>query len=385
MFPQVTTLRPIGLDKGRLIRQLEATGLDAGVVCSPEGVYYLTGYPTLPTSGNPILYSLRNVFPYGVVLEGDGTRHLICWGFSLEGVDVDVEHVHVFNDRGEALSAFEQVLVEALSRRSAAQAATVGLEESAPFAITEIVRRLPDTVPVPLDPLMLSLRRVKSRKEVAALQKSVAVAEGALQRVLESLRVTGSRLEAIRLAKVAVLELGGDGVGHVTMSFGDANPEIATDEFLHEGALVVVDVGAKVAGYTSDCRRYAFAGPVPEVVRSRHAATCSVVDAVADALMPGVPFAQLTRLAEELFRDAGLQLLGRFTHVGHGIGLETEEEWIDGDEARYVEEDMVVAIELYTDVAPYGTIGDEETYVVRADGAHRLSLIERHIRQIATT
>lgn len=382
MFAQHAELHSAGFDQARAGALLEKEGLAALVVTSPENVFYTTGYPTLPTSGNPILYSLRNVFPHAVVVGRNGDRHLLGWGFSLEDVSVDAEEVVAFNDRAEAMRLLgEQVAARAGEAGGAS--ARVGIESSCPYEVAELLAALGRLELVGADPVLHALRRRKSAREVELLRRSVEVAEGALERVIASLRVGASRLDAIRLAKSSVLELGGDGVGHVTMSFGQANPEIAIDERLREGALAVVDVGAKLAGYTSDCRRYAYVGEkVPDVVLEQHAAMCAVVDEVAEAMRPGVSFAELTRLGRRGFSSRGIPLLGRFTHVGHGIGLVTEEEWIDDDESRAIEEDMVVAIELYATAGEHGAVGDEETYVIRSGGPERLSLLDRSVRMV---
>jgi Xaa-Pro aminopeptidase len=271
----------------------------------------------------------------------------------------------------------------ALSSPVGEASARVGVESSCPYEVVQLLASVGGVELASAGPVLHSLRRRKSEREVELLRRSVEVAEGALERVIASFRIGISRLDAIRVAKSSVVELGGDGVGHVTMSFGQANPEIAIDEPLRAGALAVVDVGAKVAGYTSDCRRYAYIGAmVPEVVLEQHAAMCAVVDEVAEAMRPGVTFAALTRLGRAGFTSRGIPLLSRFTHVGHGIGLETEEEWIDDDESRAIEEEMVVAIELYAAAGEYGAVGDEETYVIRSSGPERISLLDRSIRAV---
>ncbi len=71
-------------------------------------------------------------------------------------------------------------------------------------------------------------------------------------------------------------------------------------------------------------------------------------------------------LARRLYTERGLKPLGRFNHVGHNIGLETEERWLDEDREAAVRAGMVINIELYT-AAPTGEqIGDEETYIIEA-------------------
>ena len=382
MFEQTGELTTQGFDKGRLAGLMEGSGLDLAVVTSPENVFYLTGYPTLPTSGNPILYSLKNILPFAVVIERDGTRHLVCWGFSLQDVDIDVEDVVRFNSPQEAVEMVDQVVAGLVAK--VGDGARVGVESVTPHSLARRLARLVASGEITevMDGVMLELRRKKTEAEVDLLRRSVQVAEGAIERVFASLEVGLSRLDAIRIAKSSVLELGGDGVGHVTMSFGHANPEIAIDERLREGDLVVVDVGAKLAGYTSDARRYGFVGEVPKDVLTAHATMVEIVADVASHMLPGTTYAELTKVGVDGFDSAGLSTLGRFNHVGHGIGLETEEEWITDDPTRSIEAGMVVAIELYTMAAPYGMIGDEETYAIGQSGPELLSVLDTYVRQI---
>lgn len=382
MFAQHGELHSAGLDKARLAALMDKDGLSALVLTSPENVFYSTGYTTLPSSGNPILYSLRNVFPFSVVVGRGGDRHLICWGFSLQDVGVDAERVVAFNDRSEAMRELREAVAASLDVTTGS-GARVGIEASCPYEVAKLVSSVGQLELSSADAIMNALRRRKSGQEVALLRRSVEIAEGALERVIGSLRIGSRRLEAIRLAKTSVLDLGGDGVGHVTMSFGGANPEIAIDEPLREGALAVVDVGAKFAGYTSDCRRYAYVGEqVPPVILEHHAAMCEVVDEVAAAMHPGARSRDLNDLGRQGFASRGIPLLGRFTHVGHGIGLDTEEEWIDDDESRTIEEGMVVAIEVYATAGEHGAVGDEETYVIKEDGPERISLLDRAVRTV---
>jgi Xaa-Pro aminopeptidase len=380
MFEQIGSLTTQGLDVRALAEAMERQDLDVAVVTYPENVFYVSGYPVLPTSGNPILHSLRNLLPYSVVVERSGTRHLVCWGFSLLDVKIDVEDVVFFDGPRDAAEAFDTLVQGILSSEDGAAKKRIGVETVAPI---ELVRRLERLHPnaeivTTLDTLLGSLRRRKSEGEIELLRRSVQIAEAAIERVMSQLKVGYSRLDAIRLAKSTVLELGGDGVGHVTMTFGHANPEIAIDERLREGDLVAVDVGAKLDGYTSD----AYIGKVPEEVITAHAKMVDVVADVAAHMKPGVSFAELMQIGRDGFEREGIKGLARFNHVGHGIGLETEEEWIDDNPLQKIEENMVVAIELYTMADPYGQIGDEETYVIRSDGPELLSLLPTHVREV---
>jgi Xaa-Pro aminopeptidase len=43
---------------------------------------------------------------------------------------------------------------------------------------------------------------------------------------------------------------------------------------------------------------------------------------------------------------------------------------------------MVVAIEVYAMAGDHGAVGDEETYVIRADGPEQLTKLDRSIRTV---
>jgi len=178
------------------------------------------------------------------------------------------------------------------------------------------------------------------------------------------------------LAKERLMHHGATGVSHITMSFG-ANPEVVVEEALVPGALAVLDVGGILDGYCSDVRRYAFAGQPPRELVEAHAAMIEVVDGVGGALRPGTAYAELFALATRLVAQSGLDV--RFNHVGHNIGLETEEQWLVDDASLQVRAGMVIAIELYARTSRGLRVGDEETYVIGADGPERISRLPRDL------
>ena len=105
-----------GFDPVRLAERLRERGLAAALLTSPENVFYTTGYTTLPSAGNPILYMLRNRLPYYALVDADGKVTLGCWGFSTEGVEFGADTIVRFNDFGGALAGLQELL-EAHARR----------------------------------------------------------------------------------------------------------------------------------------------------------------------------------------------------------------------------------------------------------------------------
>jgi Xaa-Pro aminopeptidase len=369
---------PLGDRAPALAEAIAAEGLEALVLTSPESVYYTTGYPALPSAGNPILFALRNRLPPFAIVTAAGEVALGCWGFSVEGVALSVDRVVPFND----LRGAQRALVEALRERLSGTTARFGIESTCPHLAAELLRESFGAGSLGLaDPIITAARLIKSPQEIERLARSLAIVEQTVGELFEELAPGTSRVALMEHAKRALLANGASGIGHVTFTFGTTNPEIALDEPLAPGALAVLDLGGIVDGYCSDNRRYAYAGEVPAELRDRHDTMVAIVDAVGAALVPGTPYAEIQELTRSLHREHGVPLMARFTHAGHNIGLETEEEWIaDGTDAT-IRSGMVINIELYCVTASGQQVGDEETYVVE-DAPRRISVLPRPIRSV---
>jgi Xaa-Pro dipeptidase len=151
---------------------------------------------------------------------------------------------------------------------------------------------------------------------------------------------------------------------------------------LEMNKLVTIDIGGIYHGYCSDTRRYAYTGSVPKSIRERYEQMVEIVDTVGEGLLPGRSFEELFRLALDQYSKHGLKPFARFNHIGHNIGLETEERWLDDTPSHSVKTGMVINIELYAIADTGEQIGDEETFMIGESGSKRISLLPREIRVI---
>src|SRR4051794_7447025 len=110
----IPSFHPVGLDRDALRDQLRSGGFNGLLLTSPENVFYTTGYTSLPSAGNPILYTLRSRMPYSVVVDREGRTTLLCWGFSAQDVDFGADRIVGFNDYAGALERLREVLRECL-------------------------------------------------------------------------------------------------------------------------------------------------------------------------------------------------------------------------------------------------------------------------------
>src|SRR5579871_887316 len=234
---------PLGDRAPELGRAIAAEGLEALVLTSPESVYYTTGYPTLPTAGNPILFALRNRLPPFAIVSAEGEVALGCWGFSVEGVRLSVDRVIAFNDLAGAVGSLAGEAREVVAGADG----RLGIESTCPLLISEALRDALGGERLGVaDAVITGARLIKSADEVERLARSLAIVERTVGGLFDELELGTSRVELMERSKRALLANGASGVGHVTFTFGTTNPEIAIDERLSARQLAVLDLGGIV-------------------------------------------------------------------------------------------------------------------------------------------
>lgn len=366
----------LGFDRTAAGERVEALGLHGMLLCSPENVFYTTGYTALPSSGNPILYTLRNRLPFFSYVDAEGEVTLLCWGFSAEGVNFGADRVVGFNDFAGAVRAVGEVV-----RDKRRDGAPLGVESTAPRYVGELVAEEGVSTAV-VDRLIEDMRLIKAPGELELIRRSTAIIESCVGDLYDLIEVGMSRADLMHRARSMLVERGASGISHLTFTFGGSNPEIEIAEPLERGALVTLDLGAIVGGYCSDNRRYAFTGELPDSLKTTYETMVSIVDDAGAMLVPGTTHDEIFRRVLEMHDERGVRPLDRFSHTGHNIGLETEERWLADSAEETIEAGMAINIELYTKTDSHGQIGDEETYFVSDAGPDRVTVLPREIREI---
>ncbi|MBU1175732.1 MAG: Xaa-Pro peptidase family protein [Alphaproteobacteria bacterium] len=378
-MPSINQFLSPGYDRARVAAAMQAAGLDAALLTSPENVYYTTGYTTLPSAGNPILHMLRTRLPFFSFVTKDGHVTLFCWDFSTLGMEFGADAVIGFNTYAEALQ-----LLGAFLENNVPPGTRLGLESVCPrFALSIVDKNAGGATLVDVDPVLDEVRLIKSPAEIAYLKRGVEIIEQTCEELYGLLRIGMGRNELTREAKWRLMKNGAEGISHLTFCFDQANPEFDIDERLDPDHLVTLDLGAIYKGYCSDNRRYAYAGTPPGELIETYGKMVEIIDGVGEAMKPGVSYGELWDLALDLFAERRLEPAGIINKTGHNIGLETEERWLDNDRNAFVREGMVINIEMYTHVTTGSHIGDEETYIIGKNGSTRVSNLPRIIRQIS--
>lgn len=363
-----------GFDASRLTALMKERGIATILLATPENVLYTTGYPCVPSSGNPILSALGNQFPFFSFIGADGVVTLFCWvGAVLGGVEFAVDRTEVYLDRAGAIEALKNFIAA-----SNLGGKTVGIESACPWFAARLIEETarPGRMEV-IDDLMLSLRLVKSAEEIEMIKRSTAIAEATFTELTGIVRPGISRPLVIQEAKQRMIKNGATGIGHTTISFGGSNPEVSIEEVLGNDSLVAIDIGARYYGWASDIRRHVYTGAVPEELSRLHSTMCGIVDEIGAMLVPGATGPALHDAATALYQKNGIDPF--VITVGHSIGLETEEQWLYRGSDLALAPGMVINVELYTNYREGVEVGDEETYLITSAAPVRLTTLPRGI------
>ncbi len=224
----------------------------------------------------------------------------------------------------------------------------------------------------PLDGVVETLRMVKSPAETATIRASVQLNSAALAQAFRHFRRSMTEVDFAAEIEYRMRRLGADGTAFQTIVASGARSALPhahpTDRPIAGNQLLLVDMGAAVAGYASDMTRTHAVGKLDARTRRMYRAVLESQLAAIDAVKPGVSCATVDRTARQVLSGYGLDKL--FTHsTGHGLGLEIHERpRVGRKEGTKLQAGMVITIEPGVYKEGIGGIRIEDTVVVTDRG-----------------
>lgn len=298
---------------GRLTRLRETIAreqLDALLVSQPENRRYLSGF----TGSAGWLVISADLALFATDFRYFGQVELECPDFELVKMPA------------KAVEVLPPMLARAPGRR-------IGFEaDHATYAnVQDWATAVPDCEWVPTRGLITALRAVKDASELAAARRAVALTDEALAAVAPQLRPGMTEREAAWRIESYMRTHGADGVAFdliVAAGPNAARPHArAGDRPLRAGEPIVIDIGARVAGYCADLTRtFCLGQPAdPDRFWSVYNTVLRAQTAAEAALRPGMTGQAGDAVARDLIAAAGFG--DYFGHgLGHGVGLAIHEE-----------------------------------------------------------
>lgn len=137
--------------------------------------------------------------------------------------------------------------------------------------------------------------------------------------------------------------------------------------------LMVVDMGATVGGYRSDCTRTFATGPLPDDLAGAYTLCLDAQQAALAAARPGITAAALDAVARDRITAGGMGEL--FGHgLGHGVGLDIHERpWVRKEGTDTITSGMAFTIEPGIYREGTGGVRIEDLVVAGDDGVEVLT------------
>ncbi|MEM3685102.1 MAG: Xaa-Pro peptidase family protein [Conexivisphaerales archaeon] len=249
----------------------------------------------------------------------------------------------------------------------------IGIDDSE--LTVEIYSRLKrlDITPVAFGEEIRKLRMVKTREELKNIRKAVNITENAILKINDMLGSGMTESELPAEASFTMEKFGAEkSFVHVQYESNASVPHHVSDSTVVKGdGLLVIDIGARVEGYTSDITRTLEVGKIDEKRRRIKDTVKSSLDASLTMVRHGMPVSAVARAARDVIRQKNLPEPQH--RIGHGIGLSVHEAPIIETEFEYkLQEGMVLAIEPGIYIPGKTGCRIESNVVVRREGYERL-------------
>jgi Xaa-Pro aminopeptidase len=315
------------------------------LVTNLVNIHYLTGFE----SSNAALL----VRPKGEATLFTDFRYIES-ARQVEGVEVELAKRTLITDLAERLSGRVQFEADVLPY---AQWERFGSGRVAPVASTGLVS---------------ALRAVKDEEELAAVRRAARVADRAFEALTAETWVGRSEKELSWRLRELLHAHGADAPSFdaiVAWGPNGARPHATpTDTIVEPRSLVVVDWGAIVDGYCSDCTRTLSTGGLPDKLREIYDVCLDAQQRACNGIRAGMTGVEADWLAREPITAA--KWGPEFGHgLGHGVGLEVHEApRLSPESTDVLAAGNVVTIEPGIYVEGVAGVRIEDLAVVRDDG-----------------
>ncbi|MBE9482827.1 MAG: aminopeptidase P family protein [Chloroflexi bacterium] len=293
------------------LRQRLAEGeMEAIFISQPENRYYLSGFDG---SAGFLLITSRDT-----VLATD-FRYL-------EQVKSQAPDYEIFQISGDIVDWFPALVMELNLTK-------LGFEAS--HITFAMYRQLTDVLKqahlklIPTDGLIESLRAIKEPEEIELITEAVEISDNAMEYINDVIHIGMSEKEAAWEIEKFMRENGSEAIPFdIIVASGPnsalphAKPSLRT---IHSGEPVVIDIGARIGGYSSDLSRTICLGAPDDTFNKIYDTVLGAQLAALAIISKGMTGGQIDNVARTVIQEAGYS--EAFGHgLGHGIGLAPHEQ-----------------------------------------------------------
>ena len=340
----------------RIRQQLDKNGLDAVFVSQSENRRYLSGF----TGSAGYLFITRK----SAILATD-FRYI-------EQARGQAPEFDIFQTQGATSKWFGELV-------SPSDIKKIGFDANdITFATYRLLTAdIPGKELVPTESLVESLRAVKSDEELSLMTKAAAISDAAFEKVAHGIRAGMTELEVAWDLEKTMRENGSEPLPFEIIVASGPNAALPHhrpgDRRLADGDPLIIDMGARVGGYTSDLSRTICVGKQDEKFGKIYDLVLGAQLTAIATIGAGMTGGTADGLARTVIEQGGYGEC--FGHgLGHGVGLATHEKPRVGKGADDILTDgMVFTIEPGVYISGWGGVRIEDMVVLKQGRAQVLS------------
>ena len=339
-------------DRLQKLRQgLAEKEIDAIFISQPENRRYLSGFDG--SSG----YLL--ITPQNTILATD-FRYL-------EQARVQAPDYKIFQIIGGIVDWFPQLVAELNLTKLGFEAGHITFARYQ--QLSDILNKAQSQLRlIPVDGLVESLRAVKEPEEIELITKAAEISDAALEYIENTIHTGMSEKEVAWEIEKFIREKGSETIPFDVIVASGSNSALPhtkpSSHTIQSGEPVVIDIGARVGGYSSDLSRTIYLGTpddtFPKVYDTVLRAQLTAMATITEGMNGG----QIDNLARVVIEQAGYgQAFGHA--LGHGIGLASHESpRLGPNSADKLTSGMVFTIEPGIYLVGWGGVRIEDAVVM---------------------
>jgi Xaa-Pro dipeptidase len=358
------------LDK--LTRQILAHGVDGIALVPGPNMTYLSGIHSHVSERPIVLFFPADDEP-AIVIPG-------LEAMKARAAGIQEERIFAWSDDEGYTGAFQQAcaMLELSDYLLGVEALHMRVLE------LELLKRYaPGLTTTHAEPILMALRAVKDAAEIATMERAIAIAERAMERLIPQIEMGMTEKQVAAMLTQLQLEEGADGIAFgpiVSAGPNGASPHATpTERPLQNGDLLVIDWGCLVDGYPSDITRTFAVGAIDAEMRHIYETVKLANQQGILAARPGATGQDVDRAAREVIDDAGYGEYF-FHRTGHGLGVE-------GHEPPFIIEantDPLIPGNVFTVepgiyLAGRGGVRIEDDVIITEDGHRSLTSMTREL------
>ena len=293
----------------KIQEQLKEQGLDGLLLTDEKNQRYAAGF----------------AFTDGAVLVGREKAWLITDSRYIEAAEKTATagvQVRLYDRERPLLAQLKEAIQEAGMERLAAEDSKLSHRE---YLAWEKALGLPL---LPAGELMARLRAAKTEEEIDAMRAAQAIAEKALEEVLELIRPGMTEKQVMAELVYRTLRHGSEGNAFDPIVVSGPNTSlphgVPGERVIQKGDFVTMDFGCLKEGYCSDMTRTIAVGEATEEMRNVYHIVLQAQLAGIAVARAGIPGKEIDAAARKVITDAGYG--DYFGHgFGHSLGLDIHE------------------------------------------------------------